>query len=596
MAEEKRISFSATDNGVVSFIKKMQSESKTLYSDIAKEAQKQTSDQKAQFRIIQDQLKFLREQVKLEKEITAEKLRRQKEITEKFRPWDAERSASRRKEQRIQQEMEGITEREKKLGYADDNFKRDKEDSKATKQNASIFGEVLRAGLFRDLTALMRQAAGAQTGLDLVSPFASLAGGMIGGSIGTGLNLANATIFGTGFGKTNADVIGAQLGKEVSGLAADLVVRHFRTLDQFQQQSLKYRALGGNESLTGLSGMGFDDIAAAAGMGSATGAMGTGRGASRAAQMMLSLSRLGWSDDGSTLAALGMQRSGGGSGVQNVQKVLGIAFAEGLDKAKFSDVIRSQTALLQQFAQTKTTVSADDANRVLFEFNRMGGMFGAGDPRSIMNIQAINQDLSNPGSPFGQALNYAVLRRLNPNADPFQLMKMQEQGLQTPGFLQGVMDDVTGMGGSETLQKFMLKNRFSSLSFDAIDTLFKNKDTIGSMSQPELSKMLGLDQMKTEAEKFTSGLMKDQAEVTNAFKTGFMDGITAVENQFEIQMKKAVDEVADHLREKFGLISKSRQVNVDPKTPAKSGATRIKEGGKSYDYYPPVTPLPGKFW
>lgn len=528
-----KVAFEAQDNGISSFMKKFTADSKQLYSELSKEAAKQTASQKEQLKIIEAQIKALDRQNKLEKEqnrIILDRKRSTGQIS------DAGYAAS------LAQLKDDSNVNKIQTSILKDILQESKESKKDSGGGGgpSVFNAVVLAGALRDVMGLVRQLPSAQTGLDFISPAAQITGGAAGGALGA---------------LVGSSAAGVEIGKMLGGLSGDAYTRHIRTADSYNRSYLGYRALGGNDISTKMGSMGFDDPTVAGAMLSSTRASGTGRGAGGNAALMLMLSRLGFADEGSSLAAFGMQRSGGGSGSINMQRGLGIAIAEGLDRAKFSDVIKTQTQLMQHFALTSTNVNSMDANRAIFEFNRMGGQFSAGDPRAMGNIMGISSGLATPGSAYGQAQNYAVLRRLNPNANPWELKTMEEQGLQTPGFLRGVMDQITSTGVSEPLQKFMLKGRFGNLSNAAIDTLFANKGQLGSMSEKQLSAMMETGSIRAGAQGATSPLSRMEAEVTNAFKDGAINGVKEVAAQFKEQMDIAISQVADHYKQEMGLMN-----------------------------------------
>lgn len=575
--EDKKISFSATDAGLSAFMKKLQADGKSMYQSFAEEAKKQTSSQKEQFKIIQDQIKSLKEALKIQKEITQERIKQAKSVLENMPAHTAEglmeRTAAHSKLARANKDLQDVKDKERAVNNAQGQNVRPTNAPKESR--SSILNDILKAGLFRDLFSLIRQVPNQENGLGLMSPALSVAGGALGAGMGAGIDaIAGAKILGTGFGDIHASTFMANLGKEAGGFFGDAITRSFRVRDQYDQSFNKFRAFGGKGGSENMSSMGFDDISVASTMAQFSKASGTAKGASGGTLAMLALSRAFGVDEGTSLSAFGMQRSGGGSGTTNMQRALGVAVAEGMDRAKFTDAIKTQTQLLQHFSESKNTVSSIDANRTMFEFNRMGGMFSLGDPRSIQNIMAVSGGLTNPNSGFGQAQNYAVLRGLFPNADPFDLKRKEEQGLQTPGFLKGVMDQIQSTGVSETLQKFMLKSRFGDLSFEGVDTLFKNKGQIGSMSESELSKMLGLKEARKEAEELTSRYTKMNAEVTNAFRDDFVKGISTLSDQFVVEMGRAIELVAAKM-EAIGLEGSQITPVRGAKTPRKNGYTRM---------------------
>ncbi len=591
--EEKKVKFSATDDGMSSFMKKMRDEAKSLYETFSNEAKKQTQSSKEQFKIIQEQLKAYREALKVQKEITQEKLKQAQKVLDTepaFTNEGASRRAEAKREQaKAERDLKDIAERDKQIRGAGDYARNNKPKEEKPESKSSVLNDILRAGLFRDIMSLMRQVPNQENGLGLVSPIASIAGGAAGAASGGLIDLANISILGNKLGDVHASTVLSNLGKEMGGFMGDAITRSFKIRDQYDQSYNKFRAYGGTGSTQNMAAMGYDDIAVANTMAQSSVASGTARGADRRTLATLSLSRGFGIDEGTSMGAFAMQRSGAGNGVTNIQRALGVAVSEGLDRAKLSDAIKTQTQILQHFAESSNQVSSIDANRTMFEFNRMGGMFSLGDPRAMGNIMSVSNGLTSPGSAFGQSQNYAVLRDLFPSADAFDLKRKEEQGLQTPGFLKGVIEQIQSTGASETVQKFMLKNRFSDLSYEGVDTLFKNKSQIGSMSESELSKMLGLKQAQKEAEELTSKYTKMNAEVTNAFRDSFADGIKTLKDQFVSEFGQAITEVSSMLS---GVLTDPGQAPVyvpaGSKTPVANNRYRVtRKDGSATDFIKP---------
>lgn len=543
MAEEKRIRFSAEGGELTAFMKKLQYDSKAMYDSFANESAKQTKNQKEQYKIIEDQLKASREFLKVQKEITQEKLKQAKSvlsglgITGEDR---AERVAAERKIQRLQNELSGIKNEERGIKGAQGVHRDNRPIEEKEKLSPSIFSEVLKAGLIRDLLSAIRQGGNASNGSELISPAFSITGSVAGAGVGKIIDLIS--LFATK-GKIDpglSSVFGT-IGKEGGGLAGDIITRSFKTREQFDIAYNRYKGLGGRDLANSLTSFGYSSIDVADRMSSVSQAMGSNRDIGRNTALMLFLSRGYNIGEETTLAAFGMQRSGGGNVRTNVQRALGVGIAEGLDRSRFSDAIKTQTVLLQKFSETKTNVSAADATRLMYEFNKMGGMFSIGDARSLANIEKVNSGLSIPNTAFSQAQNYAVLRSLNPNASMWELKKMEEQGIQTPGFLQGIMKQITSSGASIDYQKFIAKSRFG-LSGEATDTLFSMWNKTGKIDE---NKFLSENKIKSEAENLTSRYTKMNSEVVEAFKDDFITGIKTISDQFRSEMTRAIKEIAN---------------------------------------------------
>lgn len=569
MADERKIKFGADGSELTAFMKKLQSDSKAMYESFANEAVKQTKNQKEQFKIIEDQLKASREFLKVQKEITQEKIKQAKSVLSNIPEIGyenmAERVAAERKIQRLQNELNGISTEDRNIKGAQDVNKNNKPKEEKEKLTPSIFSEVLKAGLFRDILAMMRQGAGAQNGSDLISPFFSVTGGAAGAGLGYATDLI---VKGLTVGQYDPELsakLGAA-GKEFGGLAGDLVTREFKTREQFDVAYNKYRALGGNESAAPMTSMGYSSIDVAERMSAVSQAQGSNAGTGENTSFMLALQRGYGIGEGDALAAFGMQRSGSGNVKQNVQRALGVGIAEGLDRSRFSDAIKTQTALLQKFSETKENVSGADATRLMYEFNKMGGMFSIGDPRLLPTIDKINSGLSSPGTAFGQAQNYSILRSMNSSASMFDLKKMEEQGIQTPGFLQGVLRQIKSSGGSEDFQKFQLKERFG-LSYEATDKLYKEYNKEGSVN---VDKFVSNNKVKDEAEGLTSRYTKMNAEVVEAFKKDFSEAIGVIAGQFKTEIGRAIVELKDAATPRVDFYMPGDNMRA-PKVPQKNG-------------------------
>lgn len=538
MDKQTKVSFNAADNGVSSFMKKLQADTKVMYSDFAKEAQKQTISQKEQLKIVEQQIKALERQNSLEKE-------QNKLIAER------KRSAGVLSEGKFGVEMAQIkdnaTVNKVQVSILKDmlvEMKEQKVEEGKPATGRQVFNAVLLANLVRDLAGVVRQMPNAQTQLDLLTPFSTFSGGAAGGLTGAALDLVP-------FIESSMAPALATVGKEVGGFIGESLTRSIRLREQFSQAEYGYRAFTGSTmNNPNLASMGYDDVAVAQRMQELARARGgqVGQGINTA----LGIERGFGIDSGTITQAFQGERTGGSNAGIRMQRTLGLAIAEGLDRARFTDAIKDQNQLLSQFAQTSTKVSDDRLNQILFEFNRMGGMFRIGDMRSMAGISTINEGLANPGSGFGQAMNYSVLRQLNPSSSIWNLVKMQEQGLQTPGFFKGTIDQYSQMGVSEDFQKLMFKERFK-LSNEAIDTIFSNKDRLGSMTQQQFSGILGSDRISKEAEEMTPRLIRDQAEIANAFRNSFVEGIKTLRDKFEEELGLAAKEVARVLKEEFGV-------------------------------------------
>lgn len=525
---EKKIRFTGDSSGLTPFMKKLQEDAKKLYSDIAKEAKKQTDSDKEQNKFIAERLRLLKEELRTKQSLAKEDAKRlggnYARAANAFGADDPRAMFWKEKADKARTEYEDTREQYSAAKQA--SYHNFRGGDPKTSNFGTIFNATLLANIVKDVLGAIGQIPNARTQLDLITPAATVAGTGLGAAAGLFMSPSMAA-----------------LGKEGGAFVGSAFTRTLQLREQFNEADYRLRARTGRgyQDNGFYNTLGYDD-AAAAGFQERL-AMARGRGGNSLrwdAQTVMGLSRGYGIDESTTLSAAGVSRAGGTNGINNVQRGLALAISEGLDRTKFSDAIRNQTELFQQFAKNSTTTSFTDVNRTLFGFNRLGGEFGIGDTRSMGNIGAIQEGLANPGSTFGQAQNYAVLRRLNPNASAWELRKMQQKGLQTPGFLNAILQDIGGGTGSEDFKKFQLMNRIPGLSMDAIDTLTKGGWKVDNVKGKG---MLGAATILGEGMALTPRLQKDEADIADAFRRNMVDGVMTIKDKFVTEMSKGVDEL-----------------------------------------------------
>lgn len=540
--ENKEVKFSAKDNGFTAFMEKARAEfaktrkeAQSIYTMFADEAKKQNLGFKDTKRFIDDQLKALREQLKVQKELTQEKLKQNREAqAEAARAGNTTAGrALLAEEAKLEANLANISRKgsvAREVGA--------QPGSQGVGGRESVFSGVLKAELFRDIVGLIRQAPNAKSGVDLVSPAFQAAGAGIGGAIG-GLV---GPLFGPALG---------YLGKEIGGFLGDAITRSRYARNEYDQSLFGYRAIGGRGAPNDarFARLGISSAESLGLMAQTVRATGTaGLNAQNSAALVLGLDRGYGVDQSTTMAALGASRFGGGAGTGNTLTALATAVAKGIDRSRYADVVQGQTKLMERWSSVATRVNDRRANEVLFGFHRLGGEFEIGDRRAMGNIETIQGALSNPNSAFAQAQSYAVLRRLKPGAGAFDLVTAREQGLNTPGYLEGILHDIDRQTSGTDFKKFQLKG-LTGLSNSAIDTLWSGFKQFGTLTDKTMGQV-GLAGVEAQAAGYTTSLQKQQAEIQNAFKDSFKDGITAVATYFKEEMLRALLELGVDLRSK----------------------------------------------
>lgn len=529
--KQTTVKFSAVDGGLSLFMKKLQTESKNLYKNLSEEATKQGIKDKEQNKFIQERIKLLQEELKYKKQIAQENLKTAQEGF-RFATTDEDIKGMKKYVSMIEDQKRAIEQlnRDQSVARGAGRQGNPQQEQNITKQ---IIAGILTAGLVKDILGTLSHTASASTGLQLLTPMAR--------SIGTGA----ASLLSLGM-SPGATATGGAVG-EYLGTA---YTRHIIARYGLEGSQARYRALTGQNIGGSYSNLGYSQEQAVSEAGGFSRSRGNGITRDDL-KNLLGLGRGFGIEQGSLQESLGGERLGGGNAILRMQKTLGIGIAEGLDRAKFTDAIKNSNQLISQFAQTVTHVNSDRVNQLLFEFNKMGGSFKIGDPRSLERISALNASLASPNSPFNQALNYSVLRGLpqGQNASVFNLVGMQEQGLQTPGFLKGVIDQYKKMGVSEDFQKLMFKSR-TGMNNQDINTIFENYGGLETMTKDQLNKMLKTPEITKAGEVGVGTLPKLEAQVQDAFVKGMTDGISVVAKQFGDAMTKAIE---DAVTKKLGM-------------------------------------------
>ena len=601
---ERRVNFTGVDNGVSNMMNRLREDSKQLTNELIRDAQSYSTTSRQQLQYIEEQIRAIERRNRIEAQGQRIILERQREAgtitpdqyqqqvsqigtinrTDELQVSllreliEAVRSTSR---DEIREDRKGVQDRVRefqrreargdlstysdeelfKLRYQQEILGMAPGDRTGQQGGMSVFGGVVAANLLNRLGGLAQQVPRAQTQLDLVGPAIGIGASAIGAGIGTGFDL-------TTLGQTEFQIIGAELGSQIGQFYSEALVRSLTSREALSEASLRLRAITGDgRTFTTAAGLGrenlgFDAIQQTELAARVVNLVGTRTGMAGRAYDFQAIQRAFGFDEGLVARRFALERMGQRNTTLEIARILQAAEQLGFfpttisgdvrDQTTFIDLIRNQTALIEQFAQTATVVDPNQALRTILEFDRVGGMFRTTDPRSMQLISSINQGLAAPQNDFMQAANFQVLRRLSPEAGLFDLLRMQQQGLQTPGFLRGVIGDITQMGGGEDFQRLMLAQRLPGVPLDAISDLFDRRGRIGEISDEELASIVGDEgALRDRAARNVPRLARDRAEITNAFIQGSIDGINTVAAKFGDEISRALEGAGDELKKKM---------------------------------------------
>lgn len=509
MQEERKISFGAQDTGIGSFIKKMQADTKAMFADYMKEAQKQTANAKEQLRIVEQQIKALREQNKLEQEqsrIILERRRSTGQVSD--RQYTSALSQIRE---------DGSINKYQTLVLKEllDHLKGQQPDEQSPRQG-SIAGQVFLGTMMAEGVRMairgMNTAVSSRNEFDILSAF---------------------------------NPWGVPIGAPYA--------RHLTSREEYFKAEYGVQGLTGRGGQTGrMSDIGMDLIESTRFEESLIRSIGRATTADeirRTAVMMKAYSV----DQGTALQYAGLQRMGG-AGLSGT-KILEDALRRGLDRSLTSDYLKNVVQLTTTMAQTSLTGNQEwDQNRatqMLLEFNKIGGPFAIRDPRSAGLISGIQQDIANPQSAFAQALSYAALRQTSPDKSFVDLMIERQKG--GTGLLGQQLSILSQSGLSEDLLTMMMPTIAPSLrgNLAASRQLVRGRGVLGSLAGETLGADTDYQGIDQRAQALTSRIEQGTAEVTDAFIEGMTSGMLTLKDRFVDLMGLSFDEIADQAKKKF---------------------------------------------
>jgi len=553
---EKRISFSGIDTGVTSMMAKLRQSSKELGSDMISDARKYSQQAKEQLSFLEEQIRALEKRNRLEKESMEMQARSQykgdalkvklgeissassqddmqikllRELIDTIKLTSKEEIAEDRKsvEQQIRQFQKApgsfSPEEQLKLAYQEDLLAPEKKKGRGSM--GDVFMGTFLANTLSNALSKISSMAGAREGDQALL------------SLGSAIPFIGELIGATG-GRALQEQLsyGQSRGRFRAGTG-----RRIGTLGRYNQFGLT-----GTESQDLLLG-GFQ----AAG------------GDVDRSDFLASTRIIGQGNAEQIL------RTGRMSGGQNIERLLGRQLAimeeQGIDRSLLNENLQNQLQLTSQLQAVNPYFDAGTSQNIFGQFGQIGGAFSANNPQFSNYISTIQQNLSNPQNDLMRAENISVLRRLNPNASPFELMAMEEEGLGTEGFGQGVFQRILDRFGTGDAAKFALKQR-TGLSYGVVQDIFEKGDleafTKGDLSFDDLVKPFDVGR---EARASTADRDVKAAMVTDEFagNMGALSGTTEILSQsfetltekvknFDFTFSDAADKIDRWVYEKTG--------------------------------------------
>ena len=223
----------------------------------------------------------------------------------------------------------------------------------------------------------------------------------------------------------------------------------------------------------------------------------------------------------------GAVRGGGASGVSDPLQTVIKGFqtsgllGSGNDMSKLPELVGMQNSLMAEQILRLDNIDVGINTSVLRELSDAGGAFK--NPTVLARVAgALDQGIRSPSNQFAQAIQFGVMGRMNPNASRFELMEMQEQGLQNPAILQGMLAQAQSMsGGNKNIMMENLKAMFPQLSFSQTRTLtegFLSGETDFSKTIDEITAGTKGVNIEQRAKDVVSVFEKNQSRVNSVLE------------------------------------------------------------------------------
>ena len=240
-------------------------------------------------------------------------------------------------------------------------------------------------------------------------------------------------------------------------------------------------------------------------------------------------------DQSSIFAAEKLAKIGGGNATMMANQLYttmsktGKFGEDGKDFSKMGGLLSTLIQLQESQLMSSGTVGNANVN-LLTRLNGLGGAFKNGQYTSS-TIQSINSGVSQGGTAEAQAMKMDVLRRLNPNKSYFELQAEMEKGVNSKGYLSGIMDMVRGTGGNQDSQMLMFDQLTGgNLRKNDILKMFQGDMNLQDLSSTETTQ--GFDEMvrgRSQGASSKSQMLLDfEAESLADFASSFGSNINSM--------------------------------------------------------------------
>ncbi len=362
-------------------------------------------------------------------------------------------------------------------------------------------------------------------------------------------------------GSAMAEVVGDVVGQSKA-----------RELEEREKQQVSTLSLAAstNKSISGLSRYGLSTAETAVIAREIAVSSGTARDIDRRTKESVQFERGYGVDKGIISQQESLLRITGESAGESIARIIATnqnrGRFKGDDFSSLGEIIQQNTQATLEQGRRLEKVNVGGTASSLAILRSLGGSFGGqfGGER----YSQINQALINPANEYQQAQSFGTLTSLKPGASMFELMEMQEKGINQKGYLSETLKRMKKQYGGGDAFKIAVKDTFGfgaetsraiSEQFLANPNMFEG---MGIESEADARKAVGLKgtggirkDVESRAGSYQSTVQASAAVISDAFAKDMVEGFTTALsitfNKAGKEIKRDVQKIADAIEKKY---------------------------------------------
>jgi hypothetical protein len=156
------------------------------------------------------------------------------------------------------------------------------------------------------------------------------------------------------------------------------------------------------------------------------------------------------------------------------------------DMARLQDIVSGFVGFQEGELSRAGVTDGDVTMQVMRGLQGVGQRFSR-DDYAMQTVSQLNSGLTSSGSAEARAIKFDVLRKANPEMSFFDLQTQMDQGINSPKYLEGILDFVKGSGGNLNSQSLLMDSLTGgAMRKKDITSILKGDMKIEEFDQKEL--------------------------------------------------------------------------------------------------------------